>query len=76
MDLKSPSPLFENDQQVALQLIGHPQILPRNLQVHSRDGNLFIDGEVDTWFAKQMAQESLRKIDGIGLINNRLKVVR
>jgi len=38
------------------------------------DGNLTIEGEAETFFAKQMAQEILRNIEGVVSIENGLTV--
>jgi len=39
------------------------------------EGKAFLYGEVDSFFKKQMAQESLRQVEGICEIVNELKVV-
>jgi osmotically-inducible protein OsmY len=38
------------------------------------DGKVVISGKVRSFYLKQLAQEILRKIDGIGAIDNRLEV--
>ena len=37
-------------------------------------GKLIIEGEANTFFAKQMAQEILRNVEGVSLIENGLTV--
>lgn len=64
------------DLEIARQLCQHPHVRPRALKVESQDGVLVIEGKVETFFAKQMAQESLRQLEGIDTIENRLKVDR
>ena len=76
MSRSSISQSFKTDDRVAAFLNSNQQVQPRNLQVRTRFGKLIIDGEVDSWFAKQVAQESIRHIDGVCLIDNRLKVAR
>lgn len=38
------------------------------------DGKVVLSGKVRSFYLKQLAQEILRKIDGIGSIDNRLEV--
>ncbi|RIK73253.1 MAG: hypothetical protein DCC68_25240 [Planctomycetota bacterium] len=45
-----------------------------NVSCHSVDGKVVISGKVRSFYLKQLAQEILRKIDGIGAIENRLEV--
>jgi len=60
--------------QILSKLTGNPQIRARKLKVQSSEGKLVIQGTVESFFAKQMAQESLREIDGICEIENHLQV--
>ena len=48
---------------------------PDQFQVTSDRGRVTLNGEVKSFFQKQMAQESLRGIDGIEQIENQLVVV-
>lgn len=59
---------------VASFLNANPQVCPKKLRVKTQGGAFYIDGEVDSWFAKQVAQESIRNMAGIGQIVNRLEV--
>ena len=76
MNQSTISQTCKTDVRVAAFLNSHQQVRPRNLQVRTRFGKLTIDGEVETWFAKQVAQESIRRLEGVNLIDNRLKVAR
>ncbi len=38
------------------------------------DGKVVLSGKVRSFYLKQLAQEILRKVDGIGSIENRLEV--
>ena len=40
------------------------------------DGNLTLQGRVPTWHLKQLLQESLRRMDGVGSIKNQIVVVK
>ncbi len=46
----------------------------KGVRCETHDGRVTIHGEVGTYFQKQMATEVLRKVHGIGEINNQLQV--
>ena len=52
-----------------------PYIGGRDVQYEIIDRDVLLKGCVRTYYQKQMAQESLRKIDGIRRIVNELNVV-
>ena len=52
----------------------NPHVSPRNLYVGVTSGRLVVHGEVDSYFAKQMAQEALRA-EGFNDIDNQLEVI-
>ncbi len=57
------------------EVIDHnPYLVQRNLRCEAKEGHVTLHGEVESYFQKQMAQESVRKIDGIVSINNCLEV--
>lgn len=51
-----------------------PHLTPRDLQVEEEDGAVRLHGTVRSFFQKQMAQELLRRVDGVQRIENRLQV--
>ncbi len=51
-----------------------PHVDKRRIKVKTNGGHVVLCGKTDSWFAKQMAQESLRGIEGIILIDNQLVV--
>ena len=53
--------------------VGHHSLKAINCQF--RNGTLFLRGEVATYYLKQMAQESIRTLNGIGRIVNDIEVV-
>jgi osmotically-inducible protein OsmY len=53
----------------------NPYLLGRKLRFESEHGRITLRGEVRSYFQKQMAQESLRRIDGVEDIRNELEVV-
>ena len=46
----------------------------RNLRFEAEQGRVTLKGSVTTYFQKQMAQEALRKVDGVVEIANELEV--
>ena len=46
----------------------------KNLQMESRGGRVTLRGVVGTYYQKQMAQEVLRRVDGVYQISNLLEV--
>ena len=60
--------------QVETAIYNNPHLNGSPLTVQHEDGNVVLTGQVRTYFQKQMAQESLRRIDGIKRIDNNLEV--
>ena len=52
-----------------------PYIGRRNVRYEVIDQDVFLSGSVTSYYQKQMAQETLRKIEGISRIVNELSVV-
>ena len=69
-----PTSLLE--QEARRVLLGNPH-LPANyrLDVREAGGGLRLSGKVDSYFHKQMAQESLRDLPGVTQIENLLEVL-
>ncbi len=63
------------DYQITSLLTGHQQVRARELRVHSQRDAVVLEGQVDSWYAKQVAQESIRQISGNVRIVNQLQVV-
>lgn len=61
---------------IHLTLARDPYIGGRPVHFELVDRDVLLTGSVRTYFQKQMAQESLRGIDGLGQIVNHLEVVR
>lgn len=51
-----------------------PHLARSGLTLEARDGRLVVRGTVRSYFHKQMAQESLRHVDGVEQIENLLEV--
>jgi osmotically-inducible protein OsmY len=62
--------------QIHLTLTRDPHVGGRSVNFELIDQDVLLTGSVRTYFQKQMAQESLRGIEGLGRIVNQLEVVR
>ncbi len=51
-----------------------PFISPRTLRVEASEGRVTLRGKVGSYFQKQMAQEAIRRIDGVQRVDNHLEV--
>ncbi|MCA9234382.1 MAG: BON domain-containing protein [Planctomycetales bacterium] len=51
-----------------------PHLSPRDLEVSADEGSVRLHGTVSSFFQKQMAQEMLRRVDGVERIVNMLQV--
>jgi osmotically-inducible protein OsmY len=51
-----------------------PHLARKRLKLAARQGRLTLEGVVDSYYQKQMAQEALRKIDGVEAVENLLEV--
>ena len=51
-----------------------PHLFGKPIRVEVIDREVLLTGSVRSYFQKQMAQESLRGMDGLGRIVNRLEV--
>ena len=52
-----------------------PYFAGRRLHVRAVDDCVVVEGTVNTYFHKQMAQETLLRVDGVSRIDNRVQVV-
>ena len=52
-----------------------PYLSGRKLRIETEEGRVVLHGTVHSYFQKQMAQEALRRVDGVQRIENRLVVV-
>jgi osmotically-inducible protein OsmY len=65
-------PLFDRIHEA---LITNPHVPSRRqVRIEAADGNVVLEGSVRSFFEKQMAQEAIRRIDGVQMIDNRLEV--
>jgi len=52
----------------------NPHVHARNLRFETHQGRVTLRGVVRSYFQKQMAQEALRRVDGVSEIHNELEV--
>ncbi len=62
------------DDRVQSALDRHPNLPKRALRFETNEGRVTLHGKVASWYQKQMAQEALRRLDGIHAIDNQLEV--
>jgi osmotically-inducible protein OsmY len=51
-----------------------PYVPTRQVQVEAAGGRVVLKGSVRSFFQKQMAQEAIRRVDGVEQIDNLLEV--
>ncbi len=56
-------------------LVANPYLAGRTLRFETDGGRIILRGRVGTWYQKQMAQELIRRVEGVELIDNCLEVV-
>jgi osmotically-inducible protein OsmY len=52
----------------------NPHLRRRNLRFETDQGRVVLRGTVRTYYQKQMAQEALRRLEGVERIENHLEV--
>jgi osmotically-inducible protein OsmY len=62
------------DDRVMTALGRNPYLSNRNLRFETQEGRVILRGVVNTFFQKQMAQESLKQVEGVDEISNELEV--
>ena len=63
-------------QRIHLTLSLDPHVGSRQVNFKLINRDVLLTGTVKTYYQKQMAQESLRRVEGIGGVVNQLEVVR
>ena len=56
-------------------LVTNPYLTGRTLRFETDGGRVILRGRVGTWYQKQMAQELIRRVEGVEVIDNCLEVV-
>ena len=65
------APLFDR---IHRALSTSPHVPRRQVQVETAEGHVVLTGNVTSFFEKQMAQEAIRRVDGVQMIDNLLEV--
>ena len=65
------SPLFERIHDA---MLANPYVPGRQVHIEANEGRVVLKGNVRSFFQKQMAQEGIRRIDGVERIDNLLEV--
>jgi osmotically-inducible protein OsmY len=63
---------FNNSVETAL--LKQPNVPQRNLRFEASDGRVTLHGTVHSYYQKQMAQEALRRLEGVQTIDNKIEV--
>ena len=61
-------------ERIKLAVVESPYFSGCGLRVKAKEDCVVVEGIVDTYFHKQMAQETLLRVDGVRRIDNRLRV--
>jgi len=69
-----PSEPAKLDDRVQTALLQHANVPQRNLRFESSDGRVTLHGTVHSYYQKQMAQEALRRLEGVQTIDNQIEV--
>jgi len=64
-------PLF---QRIHEALLTNPHVPSHQVRIETSEGRVVLKGSVKSFFEKQMAQEAIRRIDGVQKIDNLLEV--
>jgi len=62
------------EEQVGLALQGSPYLRNRSLRFETSGGRVVLKGVVQSYYQKQMAQETVRRLDGVEGVENELEV--
>ena len=55
-------------------LVTNPHVAGKRLRVENREGRVVVRGKVGSYYQKQMAQESLLRVEGVEELENQLEV--
>jgi osmotically-inducible protein OsmY len=62
------------EEKVSSALRQNPHLQSRNLRFEASEGRVTLRGQVNSWYQKQMAQETLLRLEGIDSVENQLEV--
>lgn len=61
-------------QQVTNAIVHNPHLNHRKMHLKMNQGKVVLEGQVNSFFEKQMAQEALKNVAGVDEIDNHLEV--
>lgn len=67
-------PVEPLNDRVQTAIASSPHFKGKQLRFESQQGRIVLRGKVKTYFEKQMAQEAIRRIEGVEEIHNDLEV--
>jgi osmotically-inducible protein OsmY len=74
MPALATTPATTLEQRALGALVANPYFSPRQLRLDTQEGRVVLSGSVGTWYHKQMAQEIVRRVEGVHEIENCLEV--
>ncbi|MEX2142702.1 MAG: BON domain-containing protein [Pirellulales bacterium] len=69
-----PSEPAKLDDRVETALLKQANVPQRSLRFEASDGRVTLHGTVHSYYQKQMAQEALRRLEGVQTIDNQIEV--
>ncbi|MEX2170014.1 MAG: BON domain-containing protein [Pirellulales bacterium] len=72
--LPAPASTSRLLEQISVALQASPYVPRQRVLVETQEGAVRLRGNVDSFFQKQMAQEVIRRLDGVEQIENLLEV--
>jgi osmotically-inducible protein OsmY len=70
-----PNPECTLSTRISSAIANNPHLMRRKVYFETEHGRVVLKGTVRSYYQKQMAQESLRRIDGVDHIENNLEVI-
>jgi osmotically-inducible protein OsmY len=62
------------DALISSAMSAHPHLKQRKLRFETKQGHVVLRGVVNSYYQKQMAQEAIRRVEGVQSIENHLEV--
>jgi osmotically-inducible protein OsmY len=73
-DRSAPSNLKDWQRELLRQALGHHLFRARQIDVCADQGVVLLQGEVQSYYEKQLAQEVVRRLDGVERVENEIEV--
>lgn len=69
-----PTPHSSLDSLISTAIARHPHLMRRKLRFETEEGRVVLRGVVSSYYQKQMAQEAVRRLEGVDSVENHLEV--